>query len=561
MNKLAKSLSLVLITAMMMFVFTACSDNTKNESNSPSVTPSSESNSTPAPQASDGDNDGNWKPQTDLSKKVKFSYASVQGIEGFDYTKGDPLAQYYSEKFNYEMDVAALNWDNWSERLRIWINSGDMPDVAVYNYNHADAASFVEQGLIKRFPDDWKTRWPNVAAVFDKTSIGPQMEQTFGGTYFIPRARFMNNLPGDPLPNHPSLFLRKDWAEAVGFPIKTTYTTSEVMEFAQLIKEQDPGNAGNKLIPIAENTTHAVDLFVARNSTHFNKFYKDTDGTYKWGGASEDTLKGLKLFSEAYRSGLMSQDFYTVKNEEHGSFFNVQGIAGATFFQAPTSALQQFYDDFQANIGTDPYDNIQMATVLGDDGNYHQYDLINYWGAIIFSPNIKDEVFERYMDILDYNATLEGNTILNMGIENVDWAYESDGTTVKSLYDQAKEGKPLGGATGKYPSMGYLLGSTILFDDFAFDNPNTTKSLRDLSKQLYTERTQVATPDSFAKVDWELFAYDSPSFRRAQMDYYTEYANIVTQSGDIEENWRKWVDSKMSIIQPVLDELNSTLGN
>ncbi|NIK76992.1 putative aldouronate transport system substrate-binding protein [Paenibacillus castaneae] len=558
MNKLAKSVSLVLITAMLMLVIAACS-NSNNESAPPSTAPSSQSSATPNPQSSEGDSD--WKPQSDLSKKVKFSYASVQGIEGFDYNKGDALAQYFSDKFNYEMDVASLNWDNWSERLRIWINSGDMPDVAVYNYNHADAAAFVDQGMIKKFPDNWKTRWPNVAAVFDKTSIGPQMEHTFGGTYFIPRARFMNNLPGDPLPNHPSLFLRKDWAEAVGFPIKTTYTTSEVMEFAQKVKDQDPGKAGNKLIPIAENTTHAVDLFVARNSTHFNRFYMDTDGKYKWGGASEDTLKGLKLFSEAYRSGLLSQDFYTVKNEEHGSYFNVKGIAGATFFQAPTSALQQFYDDFQSNTGLDPYENLQMATVLGDDGNYHQYDLINYWGAIIFSPNIKDDVFERYMDILDYNATLAGNTILNMGIKDVDWTYESDGTTVKSLYDQAKEGKPLGGTSGKYPSMGYLLGSTILFDDFAFDNPNSDKRLRDLSKQLYTERTKVATPESFAKVNWDLFSFDSPNFRRAQMDYYTEYANIVTQSGDIETNWNNWVNSKKSIIQPVLDELNSKLGS
>ena len=138
---------------------------------------------------------------------VTFTYASVQGIEGYDYTAGDDLAKYYSEKFNYTLEVTALNWDNWNDRLRIWINSGDMPDVAVYNYIHADAASFVEQGLIKRLPDDWKERWPNVAAVYEKTSIGPKMEEVFGGTYFIPRARFLDNLPGDPLANHPFLVL------------------------------------------------------------------------------------------------------------------------------------------------------------------------------------------------------------------------------------------------------------------------------------------------------------------------------------------------------------------
>ena len=374
------------------------------------------------------------------------------------------------------------------------------------------------------------------------------------------RARFMDNLPGDPLPNHPSVFIRKDWAEAVGFPIKSAYKTSEIMEYARLIKEKDPGNVGDKLIPIAENTNHAVELFVARNSTYFNSFYKDKDGQYKWGGASEDTLRGLKLFSEAYRSGLLAPDFYTVKNEEHGAYFNVQGIAGATFFQAPTSNLQTYYNDFKNNLGLDPYENIILATVLGEDGYYHQVDLINYWGTVIFSPNIKDDVFERYMDILDYNATREGYIITNMGLKDVDWTYDENGNIV-SLFDEEKEGKPLAGTNGKYPSWGYLLGSIILFDDFAFDNPNTDERLRELSRKVYKERTEIATPDTFAKIDWDYYTYDSPSKRRAEMDYYTEYANLVTQPGDIEENWKKWIQSKMPIIQPVLDELNAKFGN
>jgi putative aldouronate transport system substrate-binding protein len=491
---------------------------------------------------------------------VTFTYASVQGIEGYDYTAGDDLAKYYSEKFNYTLEVTALNWDNWNDRLRIWINSGDMPDVAVYNYIHADAASFVEQGLIKRLPDDWKERWPNVAAVYEKTSIGPKMEEVFGGTYFIPRARFLDNLPGDPLANHPSLYLRKDWAEAVGFPIKSTYTISEVIEFGKLIKEHDPGNVGDRLIPIAENTNHAVELFVARNSTYFDSFYKDEDGTYKWGATHEDTLEGLKLFKEAYDSGVLSPDFYTVTDEQHGDYFLMTGFAGATFFQAPTSALQNNYNTFQTNLGLDPYEHIHMATVLGEDGYYHQRDLINYWGMIIFNPDISDEKFERYMDILEYNATREGYLTTVLGLKGIDWDYDENGNII-SLYDQEAEGRPLGGPDGKYPSMGYLLGSVILFDDFAFDDPNSDERLRELSRQLYKERTEISTPETFPKVDWDLFTFDSPSMRRAQFNYATEYANLITMEGDLETNWRNWIESQMSLVQPVLDELNSQLGN
>jgi len=148
MSRWARPVSIILAVLLVLLSAAACtkkSDDNQPSGSSASASPSTSQNDGGGTGSVTGDGgDGGWKPQSDLSKKIKFTYASVQGIEGYDYTKGDPLARYYSERFNYEMDVAALNWDNWNDRLRIWINSGDMPDVAVYNYIHADAASFVE---------------------------------------------------------------------------------------------------------------------------------------------------------------------------------------------------------------------------------------------------------------------------------------------------------------------------------------------------------------------------------------------------------------------------------
>ena len=53
--------------------------------------------------------------------------------------------------------------------------------------------------------------------------------------------------PGDVVVNHESVYLREDWANAVGFEIKDAYTASEIMEYARLVKEQDPGNVGTIL--------------------------------------------------------------------------------------------------------------------------------------------------------------------------------------------------------------------------------------------------------------------------------------------------------------------------
>jgi putative aldouronate transport system substrate-binding protein len=105
--------------------------------------------------------------------------------------------------------------------------------------------------------------------------------------------------------------------------------------------------------------------------------------------------------------------------------------------------------------------------------------------------------------------------------------------------------------------MGYTLGIVVLFDDFGFQNPNIPEYMRELSKRLYAERCQIATPQTFSKVDWDIYCYDSPSKRRASFDYGREFSGLVTMRGNIEENWKEWVQSKMSVVQPALDELNS----
>ena len=46
----------------------------------------------------------------------------------------------------------------------------------------------------------------------------------------------------------------------------------------------------------------------------------------------------------------------------------------------------------------------------------------------------------------------------------------------------------------------------------------------------------------------------------ASMTYADEYANIITKSGDFDTNYDQWVSDKMSMIQPVLDELNAAFG-
>ena len=92
------------------------------------------------------------------------------------------------------------------------------------------------------------------------------------------------------------------------------------------------------------------------------------------------------------------------------------------------------------------------------------------------------------------------------------------------------------------------------------DNPNIKKEYRDESKKLYAERYTLSTPETFVKVDWNMWMNDSDELRRANsIDYAAEFANMVTNATseeDLVNRYNAWLESQKGIIQPALDVLN-----
>lgn len=103
-------------------------------------------------------NSGNSGNPTDGYKdELKISLASTIKTTESDFD--NVYHKYFTDKFNIKWDYNYIEWDSWAEKLRLWINSGDLPDVASWNYVHGDALNYIDQGLLYKLPDDWKERW------------------------------------------------------------------------------------------------------------------------------------------------------------------------------------------------------------------------------------------------------------------------------------------------------------------------------------------------------------------------------------------------------------------
>lgn len=483
-------------------------------------------------------------------KPLTISFASIQIIEGRDYNE-DEMSKWWRDKYNITWDIIPLTWENWAERLRIWVNSGDMPDMATWNYVHGEAVNYADQGLVKKFPDGWKDKWPNVAKAFEDTVLGPATEEVVGGAYYLPKPIFSSNKPTDRIISHLSLIMRKDWMEAVGFPVKDAYTTSELLEFARLVKEQDPGKVGDKLYPLNMRPSFAMQAFVKGNSTYYNTFIKGADGKYQWGPAQAETLAGLKIYQQAFREGLLNPEFFTLKDTQDYDSFYTTGQTGAIYSEGLAVVFQRDATQLKDNLGLDGEKVLHTAYLLGDDNKYHDMEALNYWTATIFSPKIDDEKYGRIMDMFDYAASDEGQLFIRMGFEGKDWKRDAAGELVSLL----PEGKAI---TDVYPAQHPVYGKmVILSDDFGLINPATPKVWRDRTLSLYQQKYAAGDATTMPDFDFTVYFHDSPAMRKVAFDYQTEYASLIVKEGDLEANWKAWIAEKQPLIDPVLAELNA----
>ena len=61
-------------------------------------------------------------------------------------------------------------------------------------------------------------------------------------------------------------------------------------------------------------------------------------------------------------------------------------------------------------------------------------------------------------------------------------------------------------------------------------------------------------------IDWDLNFFTSPNYEKTKYKYGEEFAKLIVMDGDIEANWRAWVEEKMPQVNVVLDEINAEFG-
>lgn len=496
--------------------------------------------------------------EKDYSEHYTYSYASTQITESTDYnSKDDAMTQYWEQKYNFDWDIVSISADNWDSTVNTWAYSEDLPDVTIFDYKHPQMMDWVDQGLVFEFPEGWEARWPNVAKVQEYAGIEPAVREITGSTYFLARANYASHLPCTPgiNPTNMMIYIRKDWAQAVGIEIKDYYTVDEIMEYARRVKEQDPGNIGKDLIPMGLSSNNCYNVFVSSESTYTSNnyyLYRDGNNDFHWGLADEETLEGLKLWRTAFDEGLLNKEFYSYSGSEDVEDFYVRGVSGLMWYQGGARYQQDVKNRVKDNLGLEYEDAVHQCFIISNDGDYHSAPRGNFWGVIMFNPDIEIAKWERYMDMLDESCSDEGQVLIRMGFEGTDW--EMKGDEMVSLLEEGKD------ARSKYPSIYPVYHQLcMLSDDFVLINPNYPKEFRDKTIDMYKMKEELGKNGTCPPIDYDIYLYSSDATAALSFEYEKDFANIVVNKGDVEQEWKDWLASWDYLMAPVLKELKENI--
>lgn len=497
---------------------------------------------------------GAQAPEPLYEEHLTITATSLDIEEGYDFHQ-DPLMRFFEEKFNVTIELIPMSWANYIDRNRIWISSGDMPDMTFWDFNYSDYASYVEQGLIAKMPADLNDRYPHLAEALRLTQIADYCaEKMDGELYMIPKVTFYE-MPADVITNHLSVYYRKDWAKALGYDFDMSISRAELDQFIADCKQMDPGGngAGNTLGMVSE-TSKLLPVYLSSVYPYYDVFFNDGEA-YVWGPAQEGTLEALKRFKAAYDAGTFYKDFFTASApSDYQHLFNA-GLSGAMLYDAAFGRVWNVSKEFAKASGRKAEECIGLAVLTDDEGVYHGKEVTNFWSATLFNPDISAEKLDRILAIMDYTCRPEVQDLINLGFEGTDYVVRADGTK-EITREQDAEGNYVA-LVDKYKSFFYWAWLAILWDNYDQNNPSIPSWSTDLVAEAYQLKAQGT---DIARIDFALQTFSGPYYDKAKsLDLSAELCELILMDGDIESNWKKWVDSKMSIINPTLEELNGAL--
>jgi len=517
----------------------------------------------------------NEKTSTNNGERMTITVAFPAADESW---QNDEYYKYITDKLGINIQFETLSSDSALEKGRIWIASGDMPDVVWSDLKLGEYMNYAEQGMVRALPDDWEEKYPNVAFSMEMTGLLNELKGKNDGKIYsliVPndvmypylddfRAAFKEKKDISAMLRENKYIAldsygfayRKDWAEKLGIETDYIMEYEEFLDMARKFKEADLGGVGSKnAIGIAVDHTEAPNIFVTAFNTSYKYFHKDESGKYICGLLEDSTTEGVKEYSRAYREGLLSPDFYTQKTGDLDSLFCSQR-AGIIFPRASQAQVTSLIESFsKANPGLNPEECIGVCWVKSPDGKVHARENKNYYGNYYFNPELSDEKMAKILELADYCSSREGGPQVKLGVPGVDFKKEGDEYIITREKDENGALVPL---KEKYPSYEFFRQFlNPQYDQSTPANPYAAECKLNLMNAKKANELSLFVRD----VVRDTYSADDYVKFNAKYEVNALLAEVILADGDVETNWNKKKKEIETEANKVLKNMNDALLN
>lgn len=467
---------------------------------------------------------------------------------GYDYRAG-AIYKHLAEKFNFDMEVWDCPSKEKDNKQRIWINTGTMPDTMRWGgLNLVEYLDYVNQGLLKPLPDDWKTKWPELARTVKASGI-EEIYTIDGKLYILPTATYANFFePEGKLPKTESLFFRKDWAKQVGMEKMGEdgiVTHSELKEYLQKVKDAGLCDKG-----LGTTTAEMQEVFFLSMGVNTSNFYDAEDGSIAYGPGQPEVIDAIKEMQDWYNTGLLDEDYYSIDDSAtYRSMFGADLLA-AYYKNGSAGNTAGVVEAFQNNGTEDPLgdDILGYACLATDDRHVYSRGGTNYSGVVVFNPETDDKTMERILDIIQYFTSKEGQISRKSGVYGESWTYDDDGGLKILIPEDEYDAKAVN-EEGRVFQGWAIAEADIGISGYASNYDPQIPPLVQQTLELRKNGTIFMDSDRYTYLNSDVRAnYSVP--------VTSKIAEIVCNKMDAESEWSKFLEEYKGIWQPVLDELN-----
>lgn len=339
---------------------------------------------------------------TRMNQEVTLSYLIYEHTD-WPVKDDTPVRDRMFEATNVRIESIVAPATNFDEKFNANIMAKKLPDLMMGN-NINTLNEYGQKGVFLPLEDLIAEYAPNINARLDERAR-KMVTASDGHIYALPR------FGQDRL--RTAWLIRKYWLDDLGLEVPAT--TEEWIEVLRAFKEKDPGNAGDRLVPLMNRSGSSVFLLYSAPTfgLHPENYTKMGD-SYVLNAYTEEYRNMVEWYRTLYEEGLFDKEFVTTSSKQWEEAISA-GYVGAFVDFANradtfTAVLREQDEDAEFVVAPPPVGPTGVQGVPS-------YSDILTTTCVSISKDCKD--VEAALAWLDYLYSEDGSWLTSVGIEGV----------------------------------------------------------------------------------------------------------------------------------------------